>query len=85
MTLKTLDNLDFAVDKILSYRPGETKTDAQTVIPSGRKRLNDLNGKEWVKSTKSVWMEAPDRKRMQSIEAAMQSGVLLSESPPVMI
>ncbi len=45
------------------------------------KRLNDLTGKEWVRLTKSVWYEnSEDLPR--NIDEAMNSGILLSESPP---
>jgi hypothetical protein len=54
----------------------------EAVSPSGRKRLNDLDGKQWVKSTKSVWLETEDRENMQTVENALGTGLLLSESPP---
>lgn len=50
-----------------------------------KNRLNDLDGKEWIKCTKSVWIDhptAPDRQDLRSLESAMEHGVLLSESPP---
>lgn len=49
---------------------------------SGRNKLNDLDGKEWIKNTKSVWMNTKSQKEMKSFEMAIDSGVLLSESPP---
>ena len=45
------------------------------------KRLNDLNGKEWVKATKSVWMSLNDDRSLHDIETALEVGVLLSEAP----
>lgn len=54
-------------------------------IKTSRTRLNDLDGKTWVKSTKSVWMDtvaASDRQNLISLEHAMEHGVLISESPP---
>ena len=45
------------------------------------KRLNDLSGKEWVRLTKSVWYENPED-IPKDVESALNSGVLLSESPP---
>lgn len=44
-------------------------------------RLNNLDGKEWVKLTKSVWVE--DSKTIPTdINCAIQTGVLLSQSEP---
>ena len=45
------------------------------------KRLNDLSGKEWVRLTKSVWYESPED-ISRDVESALESGVLISESPP---
>lgn len=48
---------------------------------TGRKRLNDLDGKEWIRTTKSVWLNPEHYKDIKTVECAMESGVLLSESP----
>ncbi len=83
MTLKSMDAVDLALDRIIACQTqGENIAEN---IQKGRKKLNDLSGKEWVKSTKSVWLDcpsAPDRNDMLTLESAMQSGVLLSEAPP---
>jgi len=44
-------------------------------------RLNELSGKEWVKLTKSVWYENTEI-LTRDISTALDTGVLLSESPP---
>ncbi len=67
------------------YESRKKEKIAAEIIQKERKKLNDLSGKEWVKSTKSVWLDCPsgpDREVMLTVESAMQSGVLLSESPP---
>ncbi len=54
-------------------------------IKVSKTRLNDLDGKTWVKSTKSVWMDtitASNRQNLSSLEQAMEHGILISESPP---
>ena len=43
-------------------------------------KLNDLNGKEWVKSTKSVWGNN-NKISHNNIKSALKTGILLSESP----
>jgi len=45
------------------------------------KRLNELTGKEWVRLTKSVWYEDSEV-LTKDINIALESGVLMSESPP---
>ena len=59
MTLDSMENMDFMVDKILSYSPN-TATLAKSVVQTSRKRLNDLDSEEWVKGIKSVWIETSD-------------------------
>ena len=46
-----------------------------------RKRLNDLDGKEWIRATKSVWLNPESYKDIKTLKDAMESGVLLSEAP----
>lgn len=46
-----------------------------------KNRLNDLNGKEWVKATKSVWINS-FKQDLYSLEDAMKHGILISEAPP---
>lgn len=43
-------------------------------------KLNDLDGKEWVKSTKSVWGNI-NKTFYGNIKSALKTGILLSESP----
>jgi len=84
MTQNALSQVDLALDKILACQERET-IKLKRNVTTERKRLNNLDGKEWVKNTKSVWMETPSdsvRHAMLSLDAAMQSGVLLSEAPP---
>jgi DNA modification methylase len=45
-------------------------------------RLNDLDGKEWVKSTKSVWHNITNIKDYTKIENAIKTGILFSMPPP---
>jgi DNA modification methylase len=58
-----------------------TKRDYTQMTPQTTKtRLNDLTGKEWVKSTKSVWgMETLDRQDALTMDFAMQHGLLISD------
>ena len=45
-------------------------------------RLNDLNGKDWVKSTKSVWLDTENKNLLyNNMEYAIETGLLFSESP----
>lgn len=44
--------------------------------------LNELTGKEWVQSTKSVWMKDVPREEIVSLTTAIETGVLLSEAAP---
>lgn len=48
---------------------------------SPKNRLNNLNGKEWVKATKSVWINS-FKQDLYSLEDAIKHGVLISEAPP---
>jgi DNA modification methylase len=58
----------------------------KNIILKNRKKepisLNNLNGKEWVKTTKTVWHNLTDIKNFTFIENAIETGVLFSESPP---
>lgn len=49
---------------------------------SGKKNLNDLNGKDWLIHTKSVFMDVGDRSTLSSVKNAMEQGVMLSQAPP---
>ncbi len=83
MKIDEITKIDLTIDKILSYTPKAVAEPPEAkTLEKGRKRLNDLTGKEWVKGTKSVWLEDSDKQYMQTVEEAMKSGVLLSESPP---
>lgn len=44
--------------------------------------LNNLNGKEWVKLTKSVWHNITDIEVYTKVENSLKTGILFSESPP---
>jgi len=44
--------------------------------------LNNLSGKEWVKSTKSVWHNITDIKTYTKIENSLDTGILFSNPPP---
>jgi len=61
--------------------PGSVEC-SDSVVKTSKNRLNDLSGKEWVKGTKSVWMNTDDREHMRTVEDAMRSGSMLSEAPP---
>jgi DNA modification methylase len=45
-------------------------------------RLNSLNGKEWVKLTKSIWHNITNIKDYTKIENAIKTGILFSMPPP---
>lgn len=44
-------------------------------------RLNNLDGKEWVKLTKSVWHNITNVKDYTKVENALQTGILFSRPP----
>ncbi len=44
--------------------------------------LNELDGKEWVKTTKSVWIDSENCKHFQSVEQMIETGILISSAPP---
>ncbi|MBX0313221.1 MAG: site-specific DNA-methyltransferase [Sulfurihydrogenibium sp.] len=44
--------------------------------------MNDLDGKEWVKLTKSVWHDITNVKEYMNVEDALQTGVLFSRPSP---
>jgi DNA modification methylase len=45
-------------------------------------RLNDLDGKEWVKLTKSIWHDITNVKDYMNVEDALQTGILFSRPSP---
>ncbi len=45
----------------------------QPTTQTGRKRLNDLDGKEWIRTTKSVWLNPEHYKDIKTVECAMES------------
>ncbi len=80
MTSKAAEDSVFNADSAPSSDSEATPETSN--VKTSRKRLNDMNGKDWVKSTKSVWMDSNDREFMRTVEDAMKSGSMFSESPP---
>ena len=43
-------------------------------------KLNMLDGKEWVRTTKSVWIDPKDYGEFKSVRQSIDSGILISEA-----